>query len=178
MKITRNHVAKDAGVSATTVSFILNGKTEAYNPRTIEAVRKSAKKLGYTPNKIAKALKTGKSNIITLWIYDIANIKCAMLVQNICKVFGEKKLDVIIKDTKYMTDFSEETLSDGIISINSDNYAEIYANNTFYAVPIIKVANNKNSSIETDLEKLKKNEDFYDLAKSIYDKLSLIFNKK
>lgn len=174
MKITRNHVAKDAGVSATTVSFILNGKTEAYNPKTIEAVRNSAKKLGYTPNKIAKALKTGKSNIITLWIYNIANIKCAMLIQNIYKVFSEKNIDVIIKDSKYMTDFSEETLCDGIISINSENYAKIYESNTFYAVPVIKLDYNKNSCINADLQKLESDEEFYDLAKRIYEKLYMI----
>ncbi|MBQ0105908.1 MAG: LacI family DNA-binding transcriptional regulator, partial [Armatimonadetes bacterium] len=133
MRITRNHVAREAGVSATTVSFILNGKTEAYNPKTVKIVLETAKRLGYAPNNIAKALKTGRSNIITVWVYDITDNKNAELIQIFFKILYKRNISILLKDTKFMTEFKEEMSSDGIICINSEEYKKKYDSVAFYS---------------------------------------------
>ncbi|MGW7052288.1 LacI family DNA-binding transcriptional regulator [Streptomyces sp. NPDC054887] len=63
--VTLADVAQHAGVSASTVSYVLSGK------RTISAVTKqrvehSIKELGYHPNAGARALASSRSNIIAL----------------------------------------------------------------------------------------------------------------
>lgn len=58
-------VAKEAGVSRTTVSNVFNGKAK-YSKETEEAVLAAAKKLGYRPNLAAQALITNKSHLIGL----------------------------------------------------------------------------------------------------------------
>jgi Transcriptional regulators len=74
-KILISDIAKDLGVSVTTVSFILNGKakekriSDALTKRVIEHVQK----VGYKPNELAKSLRTGKTKIIGLVIEDISN---------------------------------------------------------------------------------------------------------
>jgi len=74
-KILISDIAKDLGVSVTTISFILNGKakekriSEGLTKRVLEYVEK----VGYKPNELAKSLRTGKTKIIGLVIEDISN---------------------------------------------------------------------------------------------------------
>ncbi len=68
-------IAKHLGVSATTISFVLNGKAEEM--RISEEVKKKVttyiKEIGYQPNLIAKSLRTGKSQIIGMLVEDISD---------------------------------------------------------------------------------------------------------
>jgi len=65
MTITVKDVAREAGVSRTTVSNVFNGR-EKYSKETEEAVLSAAKKLGYKPNLAAQSLITNKSHLIGL----------------------------------------------------------------------------------------------------------------
>ncbi|MBN1520641.1 MAG: LacI family DNA-binding transcriptional regulator [Spirochaetales bacterium] len=61
-------IAKETGYSAPTVSKALNGSPEV-SERTRERIVDAAKRMGYTPNAMAKALSTKKSYLIGI-IYD------------------------------------------------------------------------------------------------------------
>ncbi|MGW0735264.1 LacI family DNA-binding transcriptional regulator [Streptomyces sp. NPDC002851] len=63
--VTLADVAKDAGVSASTVSYVLSGKRSISAP-TRERVERSIDRLGYHPNAGARALASSRSNIIAL----------------------------------------------------------------------------------------------------------------
>ena len=65
MSVTVIDVAKEAGVSRTTVSNVFNGRAK-FSPETREAVLAAAKKLGYKPNLAAKSLITNRSCLIGL----------------------------------------------------------------------------------------------------------------
>lgn len=68
-------IAVKAGVSITTVSFIINGKArdKSISEAVIKKVEKIIAESGYKPNQIARSLRTGNSNIIGLIIEDISN---------------------------------------------------------------------------------------------------------
>lgn len=68
-------IAVEAGVSITTVSFIINGKArdKSISEAVIKKVEKIIAESGYKPNQIARSLRTGNSNIIGLIIEDISN---------------------------------------------------------------------------------------------------------
>lgn len=68
-------IAKELKVSATTVSFVLNGKAKEYRvSETLEKrIIKYVKETGYQPNAIARSLRTGKSHTIALIIENISN---------------------------------------------------------------------------------------------------------
>ncbi len=70
-RVTAKDVAREAGVTAATVSYVLNGKsTVSISEETQERVWKAVKKLGYVPNQAAKTLSSSrgegrsKSNLI------------------------------------------------------------------------------------------------------------------
>ncbi|MGW6401509.1 LacI family DNA-binding transcriptional regulator [Streptomyces sp. NPDC055134] len=65
--VTLAEVARHAGVSASTVSYVLSGK-RSISVATRERVENSVRKLGYHPNAGARALASSKSNIIALMV--------------------------------------------------------------------------------------------------------------
>lgn len=71
-KVTISDVARVAGVSAQTVSRVVNRKGEI-SAQTRQLVRKVIKDLGYRPSSIARSLATNKTYTIGLVVPDIAN---------------------------------------------------------------------------------------------------------
>ncbi|MDJ0105002.1 LacI family DNA-binding transcriptional regulator [Rhodococcus erythropolis] len=64
-RITSKDVAREAGVSQTTVSFVLNDRPDQTIPvHTRAAVLDAAHRLGYVPSAAARSLKRGRSNVV------------------------------------------------------------------------------------------------------------------
>lgn len=79
-KITIKDVAREAGVSVTLVSFVMNAKVNEdgkldcpVNAETAARVLEVAKRLGYRRNAAAASLRSGRSNTIAVITTDIAN---------------------------------------------------------------------------------------------------------
>lgn len=69
---TSADVARRAGVSRATVSYVLNDQPGQSIPTaTRERVHEAARDLGYTPNAAAKALRAGQSNLVLLAVRNI-----------------------------------------------------------------------------------------------------------
>lgn len=69
---TSADVARRAGVSRATVSYVLNDQPGQSIPAaTRDRVHDAARDLGYTPNAAAKALRAGQSNIVLLTVRNI-----------------------------------------------------------------------------------------------------------
>lgn len=66
-------VAREAGVSATTVSHALSGKGRV-DSATREHVRQIAQRLGYTPSRAARSLALGRSDTIGLLLPQLADM--------------------------------------------------------------------------------------------------------
>jgi DNA-binding LacI/PurR family transcriptional regulator len=67
--VTLADVAKKAGVSVATASFVLSGRggeRSSGSPETKAKVRGAAEELGYVPNRNARSLRTGRSGGIVL----------------------------------------------------------------------------------------------------------------
>jgi DNA-binding LacI/PurR family transcriptional regulator len=74
-RITIQEVARDVGLSASTVSVVLNGHHRAIGIResTRQAVLEASQRLGYTPNHAARSLRRRRSNVLSLLVQDLAN---------------------------------------------------------------------------------------------------------
>jgi len=73
-RATMTDVAKRAGVSQTTVSFVLNDIDAGLPERTKKKVLEAARELNYSPNDAARRLASRKSHALGLAIYDIGDI--------------------------------------------------------------------------------------------------------
>jgi LacI family transcriptional regulator len=73
-RVSIKEIAKKAGVSSSTVSFVLNGKAEKMriSKALEEKILASAKKEGYVANPIAVSLRTGKSKVIGVLVENIS----------------------------------------------------------------------------------------------------------
>ena len=74
-KVALEGVAKQVGVSAALVSYVLNGKEKEarVSAPMVDKIRKAAAALNYQPNLIAKSLKSGRTDTIGLIVADISN---------------------------------------------------------------------------------------------------------
>ncbi len=74
-RTTINDLAKALELSPTLISMVLNGKGDEnkISKETQRKVHEVAKKLNYTPNQNARALRTGKTHVIGLIVPDISN---------------------------------------------------------------------------------------------------------
>src|SRR5262245_729823 len=73
-RVTSVDVARRAGVSQSTVSLVLSGKSAGrISARTETAVRKAAAELGYRPNVAARTLRTGTARTVGLVVTDVTH---------------------------------------------------------------------------------------------------------
>ncbi|MBC7934718.1 MAG: LacI family DNA-binding transcriptional regulator [Rhizobacter sp.] len=72
-KISIHDLARELKISATTISFVLNGKaTEKRISSEVETkILEYIQKVGYKPNLVAQSLRTGKSKIIAMLVESI-----------------------------------------------------------------------------------------------------------
>jgi LacI family transcriptional regulator len=95
-KVALKDIAKQLGVSAALVSYVLNGKEKEarVSAAMVAKIRKTAEALNYQPNLIAKSLKSGKTNTIGLIVADISN----PFFSNIARIIEDeaKKHDYVV----------------------------------------------------------------------------------
>ena len=82
-KVTIRDVAREAGVSVATVSYVLNNRSDQkISAETKKKVLQIANLLQFTPSYAAKILTTGKSHIIgSCWARLPTRIFCTSILQ-------------------------------------------------------------------------------------------------
>ncbi|GGA89794.1 LacI family DNA-binding transcriptional regulator [Puia dinghuensis] len=84
-KVSISDIARKAGVSVSTVSFVMNDKAVKMriSREVIEKVEHVAREMGYRPNQLARGLRTGKTKTIGLIVENISNAFFATLAKSI-----------------------------------------------------------------------------------------------
>jgi len=125
-KITIQTLAKNLGISTTTISRVLNGLGEQYriSKSTIDLVTSTAKELNYSPNNIAKGLRLKKSSTIGLILPDITNAWFANLAWIIEKEARKNQYNIFLCNTNDDLKVEKKTIQllqnwmvDGIIMV-------------------------------------------------------------
>ncbi|TCP95393.1 LacI family transcriptional regulator [Cricetibacter osteomyelitidis] len=91
-------LAKLAGVSRTTASYVVNGKAKQYrvSDKTIEKVTALIREHHFKPNAVAASLRAGKTNTIGLIIPDFENTSYAKIAHQLEVRFRELGYQLII----------------------------------------------------------------------------------
>jgi LacI family transcriptional regulator len=98
MTATIRDVAKAAGVHPSTVSRVINGNS-SISQKTVEKVFSVIKELNYTPNALARSLKTNKLRTFGMLIPDIANPFFSGLARGVEDAANEHGYNVIMCNT-------------------------------------------------------------------------------
>lgn len=136
-------IAKTLNVSATTVSFVLNGKgkEKKISDGMIKRVLDYTTKINYKPNRVAKSLRTGETKVLVFMVEDISNYffaKIARIMEDMAYTKGYRMLFCSTENederTRDLINVFYERQVDGFIIIPSagieQDVAELIATDT------------------------------------------------
>src|SRR5262245_23068709 len=95
---TLKDIAKVAGVSAQTVSCVIND-TGSVSEEVRERIRRIADQMGYLPNKSAQAMRTGRSRTLGLVVSDMRNPFIPALARAVEQAAAEAGYALLLVDT-------------------------------------------------------------------------------
>ncbi len=129
MPATLEELAMKLGVSASTVSRVVNNK-KYVKPLTREKVLRAIEESGYTPNQIARNLKYRQTKTVAYVVPDISEDFFAYVYKGVDSVLGERGYNILMCDTDedpakeemYLDILSQKQI-DGVIlaTVSSDN---------------------------------------------------------
>ncbi len=96
MSVTRNDVARLAGVSTATVSYVVNNGPRPVSDATRQKVLKAIEKLNYQPSAIARSLKTKRTATIGVIVSDILNPVLSAMAKGIEDAILERDCNMIL----------------------------------------------------------------------------------
>ena len=105
-------IARQTGLSITTVSRVLNGKAEQYriSEKSKQKVLKAARQLNYLPNQVAVNLRLGKSHTIALIIPSLTNPFFAGIASSINNELRDLGYITILGDSDEKLEIEENIL--------------------------------------------------------------------
>jgi DNA-binding LacI/PurR family transcriptional regulator len=163
-RASSKEVAKEAGVSQATVSYVLNNaKGIRIKPETREAVLSAAKKLNYHPNLIARSMRLQRSmsigvvsdkNVSNFWFMKaLEGIKDAMKDKNYSITLCLNKSQEI-ETAEHISYYSSNRI-DGIIfafaELSDEHIAYLLDNNIPFTVINSNVRNEMIRAVKTDM---------------------------
>jgi len=140
-------LSRELGYSKTLISMVLNGKGNQYgiSKKTQAAVLDAVAQMDYSPNKFARALRTGKSNFIGLIVADIGNPFYSKIAKNIETVLFGKGYNLMVCSTEENVEKEKKLVDmminqqgvDGLIIASSCDNADFYNSPRFSKTPIV-----------------------------------------
>lgn len=112
-KISIGDIAKELGVSKTTVSFVINGKARGnhISENLEKKILDYIKEVGYQPNQFARGLRTGKTQIIAVLIEDISHPFFSTIARMIEERAYKKGYRIIYSSTENDTQRTKELIN-------------------------------------------------------------------
>lgn len=150
---TLKDVAEMAGVSVSTVSYVLNGK-KTVRPETLKRIEDAIEQLDYYPNLLASSLKTNQSKIIGVVVSDMTNLFVIDVLCSIEEELGKEGYCILVcnsnNNSKQEKKCIRRLLSrsiDGMILIGTG--ANDFSNLSQSSIPIVCIDRYSGSSFYT-----------------------------
>ena len=95
---TLKDVARKAGVSTATVSYVLNNSDKKVSEKVAQRVREVARELDYRPNMAARTLRLSRTNIIGIISEDVTTYQVSNILQGVNQVADRENYQIILAD--------------------------------------------------------------------------------
>lgn len=145
-RVTIKRIAREAGVSLTTVSRALNDRPDI-DPRTRQRILTLAEELGYTPNAIARSLVTQRTHTVGLAVRIFSDMWAAHIVRPIEELVHASGYDLFVSTHHADADWERQVLRafhgrqvDGIVVASSVLGAEITELQRTLGIPIVLIS--------------------------------------
>ena len=142
-KVTIQDIANKVGVSGTTVSRYLNGKYDRMSEKTRNEIAKTIEEVGYRPNKVARNLKTKKSELIGIVLADAKDNMIPFLLSGIFDICAKHGWNTIVVNSKNDEKYELEQVQtlidnnvDGLLILSGYNY-EYYKKLDEAGLPVV-----------------------------------------
>lgn len=139
-KITIKDIAREAGVSIATVSYVLNNKTEErISEETRKKVLQIINLLDYTPNKFAQALASNKKGNIAVYLpANVSPLKQAEQLVFMQLLTAELKKHDYLLTLVCSHDFSQVDSADAVVcyGVTTEDFLRLGDNNL---IPLLAV---------------------------------------
>lgn len=146
MAVTIADIAKEAGVSISTVSRVMNG-TKPVSPELKKRVDEVVEKNHFKPNTLAKGLVTKKTNMIGVVVTDISNAIYGSMTRGINSVCEEQGYNIMIceshgehKREEKILALLEEKQVDGVLFVGMDINEELLDIISCRSYPVVLVS--------------------------------------
>jgi DNA-binding LacI/PurR family transcriptional regulator len=139
--VTQAEIARKLGVSRQLVTFALSGYPQI-SRKSRERILAAAEEMGYCPNPYARALKSGRTGIIGLWIPDQISTHYTHVARELNRLVKAAQHELIVSEVSIAEE--QKILShvpmDGIIVVDAPDQARIYQKSAMASrVPIISI---------------------------------------
>jgi LacI family transcriptional regulator len=148
-RATRNDVARKAGVSTATVSYVINNGPRRVSDEAREKVLKAVRELGYQPNRIAQSLRLQEAFVIGVILPDTSNSYFAEVARSIERVAFEQRFSVSLGYSAYEPErelqYAERLLSEraaGVIWVPSTADSRVAQRLRAHGVPLVLLDRN------------------------------------
>jgi LacI family transcriptional regulator len=144
MSITRDDVAKLAGVSPATVSYVINSGPRPVSEDTRQRVLVAIEQLGYHPNAIARSLKTKKTFTAGVIVSDILNPTLASIEKSVEDFLVQQNYSLTIGNSdespereKMWLDMLRDRRVDGIILLPTGSNRSLLFATVEAGIPLV-----------------------------------------
>ena len=143
--VTIKDIAKECSVSIATVSNVLNGKNKAGEEtrnRILEAVERS----GYKPNKVAKGLRSKKTNIVGIIVEDLSQFTIPNVVEGITRQLESRNLKSVLINLRLYSRWSDqwfnnEDMIDEILAQSLEELGTVMVDAVIYVAVHARITN-------------------------------------
>ena len=99
--ITIKDVAREAGVSTATVSYVINGSRPVMHDKR-QRVLEIISKTNYQPNRVAKSLRTKRTNTIGVLAEDILSFPTVGIINGISEYIEKSDYNILLYDLRML----------------------------------------------------------------------------
>lgn len=158
MQVTIKDIANKLGLSPTTISRVLNGRESALvSENTRQKVMLTSLEMGYTPNRMARALVTGQTRSIALWVYAVHPSYYSSIISNVSQILKNDNYEVHVVEVgknRSLMDICSWPV-DGIIAFDcADSVQRALQIDNLIQIPIVSLGaqqNDKTDFVSYDL---------------------------